>query len=123
MNALLIRLLNRDYSISWEIPELRDYLAGHFANAVLYEPRVLVCFHHHVTLVPPLEKFVDARTHGILQDLDDLLEADMLIVICLNAEEAPTALVVRGHRHLLEECLDLFLLHAKVLEDMQGMMF
>src|SRR5690606_16733829 len=112
VDTFLIRLLYGYHGVSREITELRDHLASHLTNTVFDEPGVLVGFHYDVALIAAFKEFIDARAHGILQDFDDLLEADMLVIVGLDAEETPPSLVVRGHRHLLEERFDRVLRHA-----------
>src|SRR5208337_3503208 len=48
---------------------------------------------------------------------DDPLKIDMLVVIGLDAEEAPAPLVMRGHRDFGKECIDGILVDTKILKD------
>ena len=101
VDTLLVGLLDRDHRISGKILKLCKHFLGHFPDTVLNEPRIFVRGENHSSLVTPLEEFIDAAAHRILEDTDDLFKIHMLVIVRFDTEETLAALVVGSHRALL----------------------
>ena len=72
------------------------------------------------TLVAPLEEFVNAAAHRILDNTDNLLKVYTLVIIRFDTEEPPSPLVVGGHGHLGEKLIDLILTDVEALQYPHG---
>ena len=105
VDRLEVLLARRHERVVAQAAEALDRAADRLAHAVLDEPRAAMGLLDHRALVGALHQLVDLAGHRVLDDREQLGRVHVGVALLgqPEVERAQAALVVRGHRHGLED--------------------